>query len=151
MGKTKFDLIAASKRKSYRITIIILSVIGVLLLAVGFILMGTLTTTTTPNRLDVTFSGQEGSRPYYTATITQSTWLQVDCGVGTQALTDPIRFLYDADANEMFEPIADAHRAGMFWLQLKDGIEDGKEGIVQIWCGSRAVQIEFTYYADRNA
>lgn len=147
MGKTKFDLVAASKRKGYRIAIIVLSVVGVLLLGLGFILMGTVTKTTTPNRLDVTFSGQTGDRPYYYATISQSTWLQVDCGVGDQALTDPIRFLYNAEAAAMFEPIADAHRAGVFWLQLKDDIEDGKKGIVQIWCGSHAVQIEFTYYA----
>lgn len=150
MGKTKFDLIAASKRKGYRIAIIVLAVVGVILLALGFILKSTVTATTTPNRLDVTFSGQEGNRPFYNATITQDTWLQVDCGVGGKALTDAIRFLYDADASTMFEPIADAHRDGMFWLQLKDDINDGQKGVVQIWCGSHAVQIEFTYYADRN-
>ena len=145
MGKTKFDLIAASKRKGYRIAIIVLAVVGIILLGIGFLLRGTVTATTTPNRLDVTFSGQTGARPYYTATIAVDTWLHVDCGVGDQALTDPIVFEYFDGANDLFEPIAKAHRAGMFYLRLKDTAVDGQTGTVRIRCGSQVAWIEFTY------
>ena len=147
MGKTKFDLIAASKRKGYRIAIIVLSVVGVLLLAVGFILMGTVTATTTPNRLDVSFSGQTGKRPCHTATIAVDTWLQVDCGVGDQALTDPIVFEYYFGADDLFEPMPNTHRAGMFYLRIKDTAVDGQTGTIQVRCGSQVVRIDFTYDA----
>ena len=147
MGKTKFDLVAASKRKGYRSAIIVLAVLGVILLGLGFILKGTVTTTTTPNRLDVRFSGQEGSRPFYTATIAVDTWLQVDCGVGTKALTDPIVFEYYFGADDLFEPIPSTHRAGMFYLQIKDTAVSGQTGTIQIRCGSQVVRIDFTYIA----
>lgn len=147
MGKTKFDLIAASKRKRYRITWIVLAVVGLLLLGLGFLLMNTVSSTTTPNRLDVEFSGKDGTRPHYTATISQDTWLRVDVGVGDQALTDPIEFQYYNGADQLFNPLPSAHRAGMFYLTLKDTAVDGATGIIIVKCGSQQVRIDFTYVA----
>lgn len=147
MGKTKFDLIATSKRKGYRIAMIVLVVVGILVLAIGLILKGTVTDTTTPNRLDVSFSGQTGNRPHYTATIAVDTWLTVDVGVGDKALTDPIIFEYHDGADQLFEPLPNAHRAGLFELKIKHTAVNGQTGTVQVRCGSQVVSIDFTYAA----
>ena len=156
MGK-KFDLIAASKTKRYRIIMIVLIVVGLLFLGLGLLLMATITPTTLASRLDVEFSGREGANGNYTANISQNTYLNIITGTTIdQALTDPVTFTLDDNAQQFLavanyagtEQITAMHYAGYCQLILRNPDEipdDIGEGTLIIQCGTRQVRITFTY------
>ncbi len=135
MGKTKFDLIAASKKKSYKIIMGSILAFGAVLMIFGFILLATVTPTVMPKSLDVEMSGLNGEGPY-TKTITQDTWITINTGTDDSALEVPIVFTLDENAKLFIEDIMPMYRAGMTKLILKDTFETGDTGTLTITCGS---------------
>ena len=145
----KIDLITASKKKSYRITIIVLLVVGVLCLGVGFIMQATLTSAVTPNRLNVTFPNrQPTSLPnHYQAVISRDIALEIDTGTSTRTLAQPIIITLDEAASQFLTaPVTTTyHDEKPLWLNINDTAQDGAQGSVTVSCGSFRIVIDFTY------
>lgn len=146
----KIDLITASKKKSYRITIVVLLVVGVLCLGVGFIMQATLTSAVTPNRLNVVFPGrQPTSLPnHYQVVISKDIGLEIDTGTGTRTLAQPIIITLDEGASQFLTaPVTTTyHDEKPLWLNVTpDAALNGTKGTVTVSCGSFRIVIEVTY------
>lgn len=143
---TKIDLISASKKKGYKIAMYVVLGLGIVLLALGLILMATVTQTVMPNKLAITMSGLEGNKGNYTATISIDEYVTVDTGTGAKPLTEAIVFTLDEGAQTFLQPVASRHRAGVFALRIKADAPDGATGTVLIACGSMpTIKLSLTY------
>lgn len=150
MGNTGFDLIATSQKKSYRIAMVIVIVLGLLLIGGGLLLRLGVTKTVMPNRLTlVSMPGLEGIPGTYHATIAQNEYFVVSTGTNGQALSQAITFTLDEDAAQFLQPIPAAYRDNqVFQLIIKDGARTNSTGHLTIACGSMPpIRVAITYVA----
>lgn len=147
MGNAKFDLIATSQKKGYRIAMIVLVVLGLLLIGVGFILRMTITKAVMPNKLElVSMPGLEGTNGSYSTTIAQDEYFVVSTGTGDKALAQGITFTLDSEAAKFLQPIPTAYHDGLFQLVLKDDAPSDTTGTLTIGCGSMPkITVVITY------
>lgn len=161
--KRKFDWIATSKTKKYKIITAVVLVIGVLFLGLGLLMQNMQTAAVVPNRLEIvdgTLSGLVGGK-LNTYNISQDETIVLTTGtVDGRPLTTPIEFFLLDGAEEFLEiydstntkPITSSHYSGLFYLHIRDNAPGPDEnniypsGILRITCGSYALQINLTYY-----
>lgn len=167
--KPKFDFIAASKTKKYKITASVILVVGVLCLAISIFLRSTLTSAITPNSLTIvkdSLSGLDGMGPLnYTCTISQDETLRLSTGTPQErALANAITFIIDDDAKAFLEvrdktnstKINSSNYQGLFYLHIKDNapeyVKDNNNqdvrpsGNLTIKCASKVLRIKITYH-----
>jgi hypothetical protein len=146
----KFDLIALSKKKAYKATMLACLGVGVLTMIIGLIMLMGVTPTVTPNKLTVDMSGLIKTGNFYQTKISQNeTMIQIDTGTKDQVLTDPIVFSLDESGKKILEEIAPMYRCGLTTLKLKSAAPQKSKGTLTIKCGSQpAVKIEITTYFD---
>ena len=150
MGNTKFDLIATSQKKGYRITMIVVIVLGLLLIGVGLILRLTITQAVMPNKLElVSMPGLEGTNGSFSTTISQNEYFVLNTGTNGQALAQGITFTLDSEAAKFLEPIPTAYRDSKpFQLVIKDNAPTNATGMLTINCGSiPPIIVVITYIA----
>ena len=149
--KPKFDLIAASKTKKYKIIFGVVLALGILLFVGGIILHSTLTQAVTPNSLSIQFlSGLDNSE----CIISQDEGFALYTGTETnRPLANPIIFELDQDAQQFVEirdkkneSKIDSYRyQGLFYLHVLPSAIDNATGKLKIHCGSKSLLIKLTY------
>lgn len=165
--KPKFDLIAASKTKKYKIITAVFLIIGILLLGLSLLLRTTLTSAVTPNALSLSqLSNLDGTGPLnYICTISEDEIFALSTGTPRdRALANPITFNLDEGASAFLEirdksdsyAINQANYQGMFWLHIREdapafvtniiGENEEPSGYLTITCGSKVLRIKFTYH-----
>lgn len=144
------DVIAFSKTKQYKIIMLSLFGIGVILAAIGLVLMGMQTRTVPPNALLVEFSGaQQTVNPNtYEVTITKDFTIIVDTGTGKDFLTTPITFTMNAECAMILEPIADMRQMGYVNIKIKATAPNNTTGTLDINCGSFTKTYFLTTYLE---
>lgn len=147
MGNTKFDLIATSQKKGYRITMIVLAVLGLLLIGVGLIMRLSVTSAVMPNKLElVSMPGLEGASGSFSATISQDEYFVVSTGTNDKVLAQGITFTLDDEAAKFLKPIRTAYRDGLFQLVIADDAPTNTTGTLTIGCGSMPkITVVITY------
>ena len=161
--KPKFDLIAASKTKKYKIITSIVLVIGILCVAISLLLRSMLTPAILPKSLEI--HSLSGLTDAGTCVISQDQIFNLSTGTPQdRALSQPIQFILDAGASSFLEvydktnsyPINSANYQGMFYLHIKNNapeyVKDQNNqdvrpsGKLTIKCGAKILQITFTYH-----
>ena len=138
LQKKKVDIIALSKTRWYKITMFSLLGLGLISMVAGFIMLGSLTGTMPPNKLEIThLSGsQQITSTSYTMIISQDEPLNIDTGIGDRILDSdkPIVFTLQNGAENFLKPIPSMQQSGIARLQLKDTAQTGDSGDLLITC-----------------
>jgi hypothetical protein len=146
----KFDIIAFSKTKAYKITLFSVLGLGLVLIIIGLVMMMMVTPTTVPNRLSVEMSGlgeiPDGLQGQYQVTLSKDTPIIIYTGTGRTVLESPIIFDLDEDAVNIIEQIEPMRREGDTMIKLKSAAPNHSEGWLTIRCGSYVAKIRITTY-----
>jgi hypothetical protein len=138
----KFNIIAFSKTKKYKIIMFSLMALGSVLVIVGFIMMSSVSKTTLPRKLSLeALSGAQlvaGTENEYNVVLSQDEVIVVLTGTGTQVLSKPITFTPNANCKLLIESIAPMYREGPTMLRIKPSAPNHSTGTLVISCGSES-------------
>ncbi|MDR1917604.1 MAG: hypothetical protein LBQ05_01315 [Christensenellaceae bacterium] len=139
----KFNIVAFSKSKKYRIIMISLMSFGAILAGVGFIMYSSVSKQTPPRHLSlVTLSNAipvQGRTSEYTVKLSQDEAIVISTGTTDMVLSSPIEFIRNdsryPSCVDIIEPIAPMYREGPTMLRLKKDAINHSSGVLVIRCG----------------